>query len=414
MHVNRKALLTALVMASKLHTRTRTPEGGEAPQDLRLHVESSLLHVRASSDSIDLDLPVPIDTGLLTPRATLTTDPLPIIDFLRRAEAGDATLHFQPTELHVSIGKITAKFKGTAGAPPIARPVMTRLGQVNGSPLLDALGRVRVAALQRAGGGQAAFRGVLLEAQGSVLQVIATDGHQLAAQGIPWSGDTARLLLRNADLAVLIAALAVQGDAPLTLHANENEILLEGRILARVRLMDQRAFPDYRSAIPRGTPAAVEVDSTDLKRALASVTAVLGRDSSGTVELSAARGQLTLTATGQIARGQVTLTDAAVHDAAFHVVTHSRLLQLATLIPGQLTLGVPERGTTLLVRGGAFLGLLTRVVGLQIHTPTAPGVRTPPPGVTVPIDGAAPWEAVVQTRTPIPERDWAAIAPWDA
>lgn len=417
MHINRKAFLTALVMVSKLHTRTRKTEAGTPiPQEVRLQLEGGTLHVRASNDSLDLDLPVPVDAGLLASQAALTTDPLPVIDFLKRAEAGDAILDFQPAALRVTIGKITATFKSVAGAPPIARPVMTRLGQVSGTALLDALGRVRVAALQRAGGGQAAFRGVLLEAQGGVMQVIATDGHQLAAQGIPWSGDAVRLLVRNADLTVLIAALAVQGDAPLTLHANENELLLDGRILARVRLMDQRAFPDYRSAIPRGTPAAVEVDTTDLKRALISVSAVLGRDSSGTVELSAAHGQLTLSAAGQGARGQVTLPDATIHDTGFHAVTHSRLLHLATLIPGQLTLGVPERGTTVLVRGGAFLGLLTRIVGVQITTPptTSVPVPAPTPGVSVPIDGAAPWEAVVQTRTPIVERDWAAIAPWDA
>lgn len=398
MHADRKALAAAIAMSMKVGASPgATPQAGRPVHRTTFMQDHGTLTVHAMGESIDLDIPVPVNGTLLGGTAQVTVHPQAVLDFVKTAGKDAVHLDVTDAELKVTIGKVTARFPAVAGLPPIAWPATQLLGTVNAEQFTAALTRVRVAALTRAGGGQAAFRGVLLETQGGVMYVTATDGQQLAVQGIAWSGGPLRALVRAADVNTLIGAVAAQQSETLSLHGDDGNLMIQGGLLARVRLMDQRAFMDVHGVIPRGTPAAVEVDAAVLKRAVSSVSAVHRREEGGggNVELRAVNGELTVASASEFAAGRVVVEGATVH-ADFHVVTAARMLQLATNLAGPVTLALPERGTAMVVRAGAFLAMLTRRVGVQVHAPAIS--RVPVPAAAP----AAPWESV--TPVPVPAR----------
>lgn len=423
MHADRKALSAALAMSMKVglaHGGLPGGTDGTTKPILRttFHLKGGALTVRAIGESLDLDIPVPVNAGLLTEEVQVTVQPQAVLDFVRKAGKDDVTLDVTPRELAVTVGKVTARFPAVEALPPIAWPATRPFGTVNAEQFMMALSRVKVAALTRAGGGQAAFRGVLVETKGGVLYVTATDGQQLAVQGVAWTGEDIRLLIRAADVNTLIGAIAAQQSETLTLHGDDGNLMVQGGLLARVRLMDQRAFVDVHSVIPRGTPAAVEVDAGALKRAVSSVMAVHRREeaSSPAVELRVMDGLLTVGGASHFASGRVVVEGAAVHTPDFQVVTAARMLQLATNVTGTVSLALPERGTAMVVRCGAYLAMLTRRVGVQVSAPPprlaqVTPVATPPAVLSV---TAAPWEApaAASAFTPVPVPGPVA-APWE-
>ncbi|MFC6663856.1 hypothetical protein [Deinococcus multiflagellatus] len=255
---------------------------------------------------------------------------------------------------------------------------------------------MRHAAAARAGQGQAAYRGVLLEARGSVLQVTATDGHQLAIRAVAWQGDAMRLLVRLSDLWTLMSALSLVPGEVTTLQVSEQSLLLDGAVQARVQLMDERAYPDFRTVIPSGHRPNLHVDADAFRAALRSVSTILSADDM--VSMRATPLGLSLHAATPTARASVPVSGARVH-APFEVTTRTRMLHLALLADGELALTAVPGRTTLMLTAGPFLALMTRAAEVQM--------QVPPP--MVPLDGRAPWEAVVASGQPLPEVTWDAV-----
>lgn len=383
--VEKKKLLTALVMSQKVAGNVKSAD----PPRVHLEVNGADVIIRATGESLDLQMTVPAFGSLgFSAAASVGIHPDGIISFVRKAGQDDVSVGIVDGALHVQVGKVTAKFTSTEGLPPIAWPAVREVGSVNSSDLITALSRVKVAVSTRAGG-QAAFRGVLLEAKGNALYVTATDGQQLAIQGVPWSGAEGRFLIHGSDMNTLIGALAAQGDETLKVFADDGNLMLSGQVLARLRLMDHLAFLNVHTVIPKGAPAAVEVDATQLKLAVTSACAV-HEGTWGDVELSGVPGRgLSVAAAGAASTGRVMVEGATVHQAT-EVVTHARMLQLATQLTGTVTISVPTQGNMVMLRSGAFLAIVARRVGVKINAPAFRDARTPAPTRTP--DAPAPWE----------------------
>ena len=139
-----------------------------------------------------------------------------------------------------------------------------------------------------------AMSGVLLEATGRKLQLVATDGHRLAqAKGLlagKASRDTAAIV--PAKLMSLIQRV-VAGEETLAVKVEENQILVRTARAVLVSTLVQGNFPKYSDVIPQQCENKAAIKTVELEHSVR-LAALLTDEESRGVRLSFQESQLTL------------------------------------------------------------------------------------------------------------------------
>ncbi len=140
-----------------------------------------------------------------------------------------------------------------------------------------------------------AISGVLWEASGKKLMLVATDGHRLAqARGSlskSTKGDIAAIV--PAKLMGLIQRIAGDGEETLDIKISENQILIRTARAVLVSSLVQGNFPKYGDVIPKDCSIKATINTGELEHRTRQAALLTNEESKG-VRLSFKSGQVTL------------------------------------------------------------------------------------------------------------------------
>jgi DNA polymerase-3 subunit beta len=141
-----------------------------------------------------------------------------------------------------------------------------------------------------------AISGVLWEAKGKKLQLVATDGHRLAmATGtLAKSGKEDMSAIVPAKLMNLISRISGDAEEMLSVKIADSQILIRTARAVLVSSLVQGNFPKYQDVIPKDNPFKATINTGQLEHRLRQAALLTNEESRG-VRLSFAEGQLKLT-----------------------------------------------------------------------------------------------------------------------
>jgi DNA polymerase III sliding clamp (beta) subunit (PCNA family) len=247
-----------------------------------------------------------------------------------------------------------------------SEPVMTL--SIPAAELAAALTSVRYAAgIDPA---HPALHGVLLDAAGGTLHVVATDRYRLAVATVPVAaGDDARVLLPVAVVDAVRALLTgAAGAATVSTDGDSVEVTVDGRSV-RAAAGPAADYPDWRRLEPAPAPHRVPLDGATFRAAVAAGPGIRqtrdGVEYETVVLTLGADGELTVGGTGDVLTAGGTgdvLTVGGTGDVLRVGVNRDFLLD-ALGLHGQLVLELDGPITPLAVRvpGGADWSLLMPV-----------------------------------------------------
>jgi len=140
-----------------------------------------------------------------------------------------------------------------------------------------------------------AISGVLWEATGKKLQLVATDGHRLALA----KGSLAKSAAKDvtaivpSKLMALIARIADDAEEMLEVKVLESQILVRTARAVLVSSLVQGNFPKYTDVIPKDTSAKATIETSQFDHRIRQAALLTNEESRG-VRLSFGDGQLTL------------------------------------------------------------------------------------------------------------------------
>ena len=140
-----------------------------------------------------------------------------------------------------------------------------------------------------------AISGVLLEASGKKLQLVATDGHRLAMVKGPLSKAAARdvTAIVPAKLLGLIQRVGSEGEETFEVKVEENQILVRTSRAVLVSSLVQGNFPKYADVIPSETAYKAVVNTSQFEHRIRQA-ALLTNEESRSVRISFAKEVATL------------------------------------------------------------------------------------------------------------------------
>ncbi len=150
-----------------------------------------------------------------------------------------------------------------------------------------------------------AISGVLWEASGKKLQMVATDGHRLAQA----KGSLVKAAARDvtaivpAKLMGLIQRIATAAEETVEIKVLENQILVRTARAVLTSALVQGNFPKYADVIPRETSRKATISSPQLEHRVRQAALLTNEESKG-VRLSFAKDTVTLTSRAGIGRGR--------------------------------------------------------------------------------------------------------------
>jgi DNA polymerase III subunit beta len=140
-----------------------------------------------------------------------------------------------------------------------------------------------------------AISGVLWEATGKKLQLVATDGHRLAQA----KGTLARAAAEDvtaivpAKLMGMIQRVTTDGEAPLRVKLQENQVLVRTPQVVLVSSLVQGNFPKYTDVIPTDCTRKASIQTGEFEHRVRQAALLTNEESRG-VKFSWAADQLTL------------------------------------------------------------------------------------------------------------------------
>jgi len=141
-----------------------------------------------------------------------------------------------------------------------------------------------------------AISGVLWEAKGKKLQLVATDGHRLAlttgSLGKAVTGELSAIV--PGKLMALLQRVAGDGEEAVEVKLTENQILLRTSRAVLMSSLVQGNFPKYGDVIPKESPFKATVSAGQLEHRLRQAALLTNEESRG-VRLAFAADQVTLT-----------------------------------------------------------------------------------------------------------------------
>ncbi len=139
-----------------------------------------------------------------------------------------------------------------------------------------------------------AMAGVLWEAEGKKLQLVATDGHRLAqCRGQLNAGGEGTRCIVPAKLMGLIQRIAGDGEETLDVKVQNNQILIRTARAVLVGSLVQGNFPKYADVIPKETSRKAAVNTNELEHRLRQAALLTNEESRG-VKLSFGAEEVTL------------------------------------------------------------------------------------------------------------------------
>lgn len=141
-----------------------------------------------------------------------------------------------------------------------------------------------------------AISGVLWEASGRKLQLVATDGHRLAQAvgSLPKAAVTAVTAIVPGKLMGLIQRIAGDADEMLDVKVQENQILIRTARAVLVSSLVQGNFPKYSDVIPSESSQKASINTSQFEHRIRQAALLTNEESKG-IRLSFEGGEVTLT-----------------------------------------------------------------------------------------------------------------------
>jgi len=140
-----------------------------------------------------------------------------------------------------------------------------------------------------------AISGVLWEATGKKLQLVATDGHRLAQArgGLPKTAAREVTAIVPAKLMNLLQRVAGDGEETLEVKVEENQILLRTARAVLVSQLVQGNFPKYADVIPKECNRKAKIKTAEFEHRIRQAALLTDEESRG-VRLNFSADQVTL------------------------------------------------------------------------------------------------------------------------
>jgi len=140
-----------------------------------------------------------------------------------------------------------------------------------------------------------AFSGVLWEASGKKLQLVATDGHRLAQAKGALTKKAAREVtaIVPTKLMSLVQRVCGEGEAVLEVKVQENQILVRTATAVLVSTLVQGNFPKYADVIPKECSRTATINTTEFEHRVRQAALLTNEESKG-VRLNFQAKQMTL------------------------------------------------------------------------------------------------------------------------
>ncbi len=364
--VNAKVLRLAAITAGQFkseqltgHEQSKTTSRKKTAALIRLTLRGRVLLIRARSTGGELSIPVSIaqEDALLTP------DPQPfdvwieaalLINYCHKI-SGTVTLDAKHTGLVIGTGQNTLELPLQATQDDLPWEELSLRASFRASTLLDCILHVRhLRATGEANPSMlSAWRGILLDGNGTALRAVAGNAYSVAICGCAYTGEPLRLLLPPGELNGLLAVLAAEGDAHVRLFSDAagSRLELKGETgHVRMNLMDHLAFPQYAKIIPKGHALTVRVEAEEIRRALSQVKPLLGT-ARNEVHLHVREGRVEFRCQNEYGTAKTEL-DAETTGEGLIVFNHTQLSR-ACSVKGPLTLSMSTTSSqpALIVRG---------------------------------------------------------------
>ena len=329
--------------------------GPRTAPSLRLSAQNGTLLVRVRSAGSEMAIPLAGHGGALQGLQNFDAwvDARLLISYCRRAET-DLTLGVRGAHLVLQTGQTSLELPLGDAQPDLPWEELPVRAVFRADALLDAVLHVRS---MRAEGGinsamLRAWRGVLLDGNGSAMRAVTGNGFSVAICALPYQGEALRLLIPPGELNGLLAVLSAEGKGTVRLHSDEKGSRLEllgGHGHVRMNLMDHLAFPQYARVIPKGNPLIVRADADELRRALKQIQPLIASEKRE-VRLEVKRGRVELSCHNEYGAARADF-EAETEGHGVILFNHTQLLQ-ACSVRGILTLSMGlGSGPALVVRG---------------------------------------------------------------
>ena len=141
-----------------------------------------------------------------------------------------------------------------------------------------------------------AISGVLWEASGKKLQLVATDGHRLAQAKGSLAGAASRELaaIVPAKLMGLIQRVATDSESPLAVKIDENQMVVRSGRAVLVSSLVQGNFPKYADVIPKECSYTATVNTAQFEHRVRQAALLTNEESKG-IRLTFEKNRVTLT-----------------------------------------------------------------------------------------------------------------------
>ncbi|WP_407542939.1 hypothetical protein Q0M94_25015 (plasmid) [Deinococcus radiomollis] len=363
--VNAKVLRLAAVTAGQFkseqltgHEQSKTTSRKKTPAVIRLTLNGQTLLIRARSTGGELSIPVSIVQGTLLaadpPPFDVWTEAALLINYCHKI-SGTVTLDAKTSVLVVGTGQNTLELPLQPAQEDLPWEALEPRASFRASTLLDCILHVRhLRATGEANPSMlSAWRGLLLDGNGTALRAVAGNAYSVAICGCAYTGEPLRLLLPPGELNGLLAVLASEGDAQVQLFSDAAGSRLELRGTqghVRMNLMDHLAFPQYAKIIPKGHALSVRVEAEDIRKALGQIKPLLGT-ARNEVQLHVKEGRLELRCQNEYGTAK-TEVDAETTGEGLIVFNHTQLTR-ACSVKGPLTLSMSTTSSqpALIVKG---------------------------------------------------------------
>lgn len=223
--------------------------GSVATKGIRIDARDGMLHLAAASQDLAISDAVKADFGGESSRVL----PGKVFANTIRALPGDEiVMEFDDakSDVAISAGGAAVELRTITGEqlPPIAEPTGAGF-VVDAADFTDALGRVVVAASKDES--RPVLTGVLIEASGDAINMVATDSYRLALQTLDSNiglADGKSVLVPATALAEVVKMFGTADKV--TMHFGERNIAVESGPTKLVSQLIAGEYPQYRQVLP--------------------------------------------------------------------------------------------------------------------------------------------------------------------
>jgi len=291
--VSREKLLAALQITSRaVSTRATLPSLGG------IHLEAADGDVTLRATDMELALSTTLDGVKLESPGTVLLPGRLLGDVVRSLPAGDVTLALRPEPRDVEITASAARFHlRTLPAEDFPRlPALADdAGTLPAAPLAETIDRVARAASRDEV--RPILTGVLFQAEGSTLTMVATDSYRLSVKHTQLESALPAAIEANVPARALreLARIVSQGGAEevsLSLARNQ-AVFRAGDVLLSSRLIEGQ-FPSWRQLIPESFEHEVRLPREELLEVARRISQLAQRNAP--LRFAFAEGELTVAA----------------------------------------------------------------------------------------------------------------------